>query len=136
MIKLNCEETFNYICKNESNPDRFKDKLNIILIHIHDYQKIYNSQDKINKIDINGSSIYSQRDELNKNNITKMDNNYSRNGLNLFNNNNYKYNNNRFPNNNKINTFRSIISNEKDIKLKNYDQFGGNIDRYNYKFYH
>ena len=48
MIKRNCDENFNYICNNSYRENVFKDKLTILLVHIHDYKNNYNSKN-INK---------------------------------------------------------------------------------------
>jgi len=115
-IKSYCEEAFNFISNNSNRQDICKDKLNLLLSHIGDYNQNYNHN---NKKDINLD--YSV-------NIHKYSNNRGGND----------YNGNRMNlllsslNNNRINTFRSNANNT--FKLNNYMKFGGISDRYNYNF--
>ena len=121
MIKRNCDENFDYICNNAYRENIFKDKLNILLTHINDYNKNYNSKKNNNKNQLNFEVKY-------------LDNNNNINN-NLFVSNRYRNDNNEF--NNKINNFRNSFATSKDNnnKINNYNKFRNNIDRYNYKYY-
>ena len=117
MIKLNCEETFNFICNNSYRPNIFKDKLNILLTHINDYYTTYNSKNNNSTINLNPNymSIINNGNQI-----------YNANSLNT------RYGNNLIENN-KINLFRSGFNN--NISLRNNNQFRGGVDRYNYQFH-
>ena len=122
MIKLNCKDTFNFICNNSYRPNIFKDKLNILLTHIDDYYNNYNIN-KINNEMFLSDSINNKRNNLNLNFINSKNN-----GNPIYNN---RYSNNLNINNNKINLFRSSFNNNN---LRNNNQYRGGIDRYNYNF--
>ena len=116
-IKSYCEDAFNFISNNSDRQDVCKDKLNMLLTHIDDYNQNYRNN---NKKDINLD--YSAN--INKYSNNRMGNDYNGNRMNLL--------LSSLNNNNRINTFRS--NNYNSIKLNNYNKFGGNMDRYNYNF--
>lgn len=117
MIKSYCEDAFNFISNNSDRQDVCKDKLNMLLSHIDDYNKNYSNN---NKKDINLD--YSVN--IHKYSNNRMGNDYNGNRMNLL--------LSSLNNNNRINTFRSNTYNT--IKLNNYNKLGGNMDRYNYNF--
>jgi hypothetical protein len=115
-IKSYCEDTFNFISNNSDRQDVCKDKLNMLLSHIEDYNQNYSNN---NKKDINlDYSVY-----LNKYENNRISNDYNGNKMNLL---------LSSLSNNRINTFRSNINNP--IKINNYNKFGGIMNRYNYNF--
>jgi hypothetical protein len=116
-IKSYCEDTFNFISNNSDRQDVCKDKLNMLLSHIEDYNQNYSNNN--NKKDINlDYSVY-----LNKYENNRISNDYNGNKMNLL---------LSSLSNNRINTFRSNINNP--IKINNYNKFGGIMNRYNYNF--
>ena len=121
MIKIHCDETFNFICNNLTRQDIFKSKLDLLLININNYNNYY----KNNRND----SFLSDSFNLNRN---RIDNNYSRNNILSNRSNNYNYNidSNYYRSNNYNNNNNSI--NDNPIMFKNYNQIKGSVDRYNY----
>ena len=116
IIKSYCEDTFNFISNNSDRQDIFKDKFNILLSHIEDYnQNYYNNFKK----DINLDYIINN----NRYSNNRMSNDYNGNRMNFLLSN---------LNNKRINTFRSTANN--NIRLNNFRKLGGITDRYNYNF--
>ena len=113
MIKSNYEEALDFLNNNLNRQDIFKEKLNVLSMHINDYYENYNST----RNNLNDYNIH----ELNLNPIfsNRKEDNFSKNKINLINNrygnNNFEYNNN---NNNNYMKYR-----------------GGSYDISNYKFH-
>ena len=115
MIKSNYEEALDFLNNNLNRQDIFKEKLNILLMHINDYYENYNSnRNKVNNL--NDYNIHQLN--LNPSFSNRKEENFSKNKMNLINNrygnNNFEYNNN---NNNNYMKYR-----------------GGSFDISNYKF--